>query len=177
MIPLRYKLELTLLSALPPLTTLLLLFLSAVPTHIPGWAEVVPLLGYTSVYYWLLIAPRRMPMSFMFVVGALQDVLLGTPLGISSLLYMLFRTLVASQRRMLAREAFFVQWPYFCVYMLCITVITWGVMGLYGMALPPIAPALVQCVLTMGFYPAVHAVLFVLHHISSRKHIAALHRK
>ncbi len=95
---------------LPLSLTLVLIFLNALPTRLPGFAQVAPLLPLIGVYYWSIFRPELMPPSVAFGLGLLYDIIGGLPLGVSSLIFLATQGLTASQRRFFHGKPFRIAW-------------------------------------------------------------------
>jgi rod shape-determining protein MreD len=94
----------------PFATTLFLLLLTAVPTHVPGFAGIPPMLPLMGVYYWAIYRPDLLPAWAAFVIGLLADGLAGTPVGVNALVMLLVQGTAASQRRFFLGKSFTVTW-------------------------------------------------------------------
>ena len=53
----------------PFLLTLVLVFISVLPTRIPIYAEVAPVLALVAVYHWAIYRPNLMPLWCVFLLG------------------------------------------------------------------------------------------------------------
>ena len=74
---------------LVPLGAAIGLVLSAhIPTHLPGFSTITPLLGLTAVYHWSLHRPDIFPSIAAFGLGLLTDALSGAPFGINALIFL-----------------------------------------------------------------------------------------
>lgn len=125
---------------------------------LPGISLVFPLFLAMAVYYWSLFGHAFFPLWFVFLMGLLQDILTGLPLGVSALTYSGLWWLVQSQRRYLTKEPFLVIWFGFAVAVSLLGVVTWMVLSLYYATPMPWQDAAVQLILTVLFYPAAHLV-------------------
>ena len=56
--------------------------------RIPGYAEIAPVLALMAVYHWAIYRPNLMPLWSIFVLGVLQDLLSGVPLGLYILVFL-----------------------------------------------------------------------------------------
>lgn len=144
----------------PFLTALLFAFLSVVPLNLPGFAVVMPAFAFMAVFHWTVYRPDLMPLSAVFVVGLLLDLLNGTPfVGMSALVLLLARTAVMSQRKWFANRTFVVVWLGFLVVAVGAYVVLWAlVSALHGAPLD-LRPFVFQAVLTVACYPVASYVL------------------
>ncbi len=84
----------------PFLSTLCFVLVSVVPVQIPGFAAVTPSFALMAVFHWTIYRPDLLPLTAVFVLGLLLDLLNGTPyLGVAALTLILARTAVLNGRR------------------------------------------------------------------------------
>jgi len=133
--------------------TLILVIVNMIPMHIPGYARVVPLLSLMAVYHWTVFRPELLPAAAVFVIGLLQDILSGTPIGIHALVFLIVYGVVISQRRFLAGKSFAVVWLGFSIVATGAAVISWVLMSMYHAALVDPRPVFFQYLLTLGVFP------------------------
>lgn len=107
------RLDLVARSLFPFALTLLLVMVSIVPLRIPDLSPIVPSLGIIAVYYWVIYRPELMPGWAVFLLGLVQDLLGGGPLGIHALVFLLLVAAVGAQRRFLATGSFAFVWAIF----------------------------------------------------------------
>lgn len=144
---------------IPGMCTLVLLLLSLLKIGLAGLALFPVDICLISIYYWTIFRPNAMPFWFVFVLGVIRDSLMGTPLGLSSLVFLLFRLYVLSQQRFLAKEAFFAMWMGFGLVAVPTLTAYWLFSSIYFRSLLPFAPLAMQWVFTFGLYPLLH-ILF-----------------
>ena len=75
-------------SSAPFVLSLVLVVLSVIPTHIPFYMEVAPILPLVSIYHWAIYRPNLLPVFAVFILGLLQDILVGTPIGLYTLVFL-----------------------------------------------------------------------------------------
>ena len=144
---------------MPMLTTVVCVFVSVVPAHLPAFTAVTPAFALMAIYHWTLYRPDLLPFVAVFAVGLLLDMLTGAPLGISSLVLLLAYALVLSQREHLLMRRFSVVWVGFLAVTAAAAVLQWAVVSLfYGMLLD-VRAFLFQGVLTVATYPVVSYLL------------------
>lgn len=153
MILLWRRLEQHLRNLVPFLTALLLLLISLIPLHIPGYAGIVPMLTLTAVYYWGLYRSDLLPAWAVFFVGLLQDLLSGAPIGLNTSIFLLVYGIVVSHRRYFLHESFSIAWVSFMVIAAGASVLQWiGFSLLYSTFQNPIL-GVFQYLLTIALYP------------------------
>ena len=140
---------------MPTATTILCVFATVVPIHLPGFAVVTPAFVLVAVYHWSIYRPDLLPFVATFAAGLLLDLLNGAPLGISSLVLLLSRALVVGQRGLFVGHGFTVVWAGFVGLAAAAAVFEWTIVSVfYGLLLDP-RPFLFQAVLTVSAFPVV----------------------
>lgn len=133
--------------------TLTLLLLTAVPTRLPGFAGIAPMLPLMGVYYWAIYRPDLLPAWAAFLVGLLYDVIGGTPLGVNALVLLLVQGVSASQRKFFLGKSFLVAWWAFGLLAAGAIGLSWLLVTvLNGRVVDP-APVIFEYLLTMGLFP------------------------
>lgn len=133
--------------------TLVLVVVSVVPLHIPGFARVAPLLPLIAVYHWAIYRPRLLPAFAVFVIGLLQDTLTGTPIGVNALVFIGVYGVVLSQRRFFAGKSFAVVWLGFTVVAAGAALSSWILVSVYNLTLVAPRAVLFQYLMTLGVFP------------------------
>lgn len=77
---------------------------------------VVPPLYLIPIFFWLVYAPQLMPLTTIFIVGLIKDILTGAPVGISSLILVLMATGLVSQAEILKQQIKTVVWGFFGLF-------------------------------------------------------------
>jgi rod shape-determining protein MreD len=72
-------------SIIPFLTILFLIIIMMLPYKIAMIGDIMPFLTLIGVYYWSVFRARRLPIWIVFILGVLQDILLGSPIGMMAL--------------------------------------------------------------------------------------------
>jgi rod shape-determining protein MreD len=90
----------------------------------------------------------------VFGIGLLVDLLTGTPyVGISSLIFLLARAAVMSQRKLFVNRTFPIVWLGFLVLTLCAFLLLWALVSVLHGGTIGIRPFAFQAVLTVACYP------------------------
>lgn len=147
----------------PGLCTLLLLLLSLAPIGLSGFALFPIDVCLISIYYWAIFRPSAMPFWFVFLLGVVRDALMGMPLGIASLVFILFRLAVLSQQRYLVKETFWATWAGFALITVPTLLIQWLLASAFAKTLLPVQDVVMQWIFTFGLYPLLHIVFNALY--------------
>lgn len=140
---------------LPFLSALLLLVVMVLPFKIAYFDNLMPFLTLIAVYYWSVFKPHLMPTSAVFVIGLLQDILSGGPLGMMALLLVLVRVFVLNQGRNFLERDFLFNWLVFVVLSLVFGLANWAVASYYLRDAQNFWNTLGQSILTIAIFPAV----------------------
>lgn len=133
--------------------TLALMLLTVVPTRIPGFAAVAPMLPLMGVYYWAIYRPDLLPAWAAFLIGLLYDIIGGTPLGVNALVMLLVQGTAASQRKFFLGKSFAVAWWAFGLLTGGAVGLAWLLVSfLIGRTIDP-APVIFEYLLTLSVFP------------------------
>ena len=137
----------------PFAATLFLLLLTSVPSHLPAFAGVVPMLPLMGVYYWAIYRPDLLPAWLAFLVGLLHDVVGGTPLGVGALVMLLVQGTAASQRRFFLGKSFAVTWWAFGLLAGGAIGLQWMLVSILVGRAAETGPVMFQYLLTLACFP------------------------
>lgn len=149
----------------PILTTLAVVLVSVVPTRIPAFGYLTPALTLMAVYYWAIYRPDLMPMLGVFLLGLLQDLLIGGLLGTHAFIFLLTYGLVVSQRRFFHNKSFGVVWWGFMLIATGAAILSWLIAALHATAILDTRGPLVSLALTILLYPPMAALLSQAHKV------------
>lgn len=133
--------------------TVLLVLINVMPMQVPGLSRVMPLFPLMSIYLWAVLHPELMPAYAVFLVGFLQDVLIGTPIGLHILTCLMVYGTVAWQRRFLTGKSFAVIWVGFLLVAAGTTVANWLLISIYYVEFLQIEALVYQYLLSVGSFP------------------------
>lgn len=150
------------LAIIPLLATVVLVLLGAVPTRLPEFGAVTPVLSLAAIYFFAIYRPSILPAPAVFGIGLFQDALLGLPFGLSALVLLGVYGVIVSQRNAFRGRPFLIAWAGFAVVMPVAMAATWAIVSLLsGTFVPPLA-AIFQALITVAVYPLVNVVLAAL---------------
>ncbi len=132
---------------------LFLVIAGTLPLYIPDYGPVAANLALMAVFYWAVYRPDLMPPLAAFVIGLLQDILIGTPLGMNALILVLVRAVVVSQGGLFRTKSFPVMWWGFAMVALGAAVLLWGMAAALNFAALNPLPVAFQCALTVALFP------------------------
>lgn len=150
------RLELLFLGSLPALVTVLLTVVYLSTKHITGLNVFMPLLPIIPMFYWSMMQARDMPYWFVFCIGLVIDAVTGLPMGLSSLLFILFLLMVHAQRKYFHKEAFVIKWGYFALLLAVCNLAGWMLLTFFMPQSRPVLAVFLQWVFTLCIYPLLH---------------------
>lgn len=159
------KLDLVARRITPFLITFGLVVLSQVPMHLPAPVPVTPAFAFASIYFWTLHNPDMLPAPAVFVVGFLQDILSGVPIGLNAFTMLVGYGIVASQRRFFFGRSFVMLWWGFAAIAVFIGLLQWFAISLLAGQFLSIAVITIEQITAIALYPVL-AYFFVAAHRS-----------
>ena len=135
--------------------SLILVVLSVLPTHIPGYMQIAPVLALISIYHWAIYRPNLLPIFAVFILGLLQDLLLGTPVGLYVLVFLTVHGVVLSQRRFFVGKSFIFFWFGFAVISMLASIESYFLGSIWNVILLDFNAATFQYLILLGIFPAV----------------------
>jgi rod shape-determining protein MreD len=140
---------------LPVLSTLLLGFVSILPVDIPRWGEMAPPLILVGVFYWSLVRPDLMQPATAFLLGLVEDLVTGAPIGSGALVMVITQWIMRGQQRFLANRPFLLLWAAFLPVIMMATILEWLVYATLTFHAVPILIALARMALGFVLFPVV----------------------
>jgi len=147
------RLDQTARHLMPFAVTTLAMLLGMVPMQIPYYAVVTPPLVLVSIFYWAIHRPDLLRPSVVFLLGVLQDLLSGAPLGISPLVYIIAYWLLIAQRRFFLGGGFLALWWGFAIVAMVAALVQWLAYSVILVSLVDFAPAGFQALLAIAVFP------------------------
>ena len=142
-------------SVIPFMTVLFLIIIMILPYNMPLLGDIMPYLTLIGVYYWSVFKPELMPVSVVFVIGILQDILLGSPLGLTSLLLVVVQQFIFFQGRRFLERDFLFNWFVFVMIVIGFGTLSWIIVSLYFRVFLDYIGVIGQILLTIAFYPLI----------------------
>ncbi|MGV6802513.1 MAG: rod shape-determining protein MreD [bacterium] len=126
--------------------------------HIP-----TPILPLIVIYFWSIYAPDYLPSWATFVIGLLQDLLLGGHPGVWAVVFLSTQYLILSQRDYFLGRDQFVVWIGFAMAAALAGIMLWLLISLLTGSWLVIMPLVWQILVTIAFYPLMAVIFSNLH--------------
>lgn len=142
-------------NVVPAALGVLLVILSTIPFYIPGYSQTAANFVLMAVFYWAVHRPDLLSPITVFLIGLLQDILVGMPPGMNALILILVRGIAVSQSRVFSSRSFLILWWGFGVVAFATAFVVWGLSALYTLSLIDPLPGIFQAAMTMALFPFV----------------------
>ena len=116
-----------------------------------------------ALYYWSIYRPTLLPRWLVFVIGCLMDFLVGFPVGMSAVLFLIVQWFVGSQRKFLMAQSFLFVWFGFFVVSVSVLAAQWSIFSVVAGHAYPLKPLLVSAFLGGVLFPFVALLLHFTH--------------
>jgi rod shape-determining protein MreD len=157
------QLDAHLRALVPFATSLIAVLIDAAPLVGAGPSGLNSFVTLCAVYFWSLYRPDLFTPTATFVTGLVYDGLAGLPLGLSSLVLLLVRTLMVVQQRFFLARSFPVIWCCFLLLAPAVEAARWLLSCLWWGHLFALQPTLLELLVTMALYPAASWLLGRIH--------------
>lgn len=139
--------------ALPVATTFLASLFSVVSLPMSGYVSVAPSLTLMAIYCWTVWRPHSLPYGAVFLIGMLEDLLRGLPLGLTPLLLLILQAVLRAQQGHIAGRTFDVFWIAFALAAALHALLQWlAAVALSGGYVGP-EPGIFQLMFSVAVFP------------------------
>jgi len=143
----------------PFIIALLLVMISVIPTHLPGFTQVSPLLALIAVYHWGVYRPDLMPSLAVFILGLFQDLIGGGPMGLHAFVLLVMYGMLLTQRRFFYGKSFMVIWLGFAIVASSSIFAYWAIASIYYLKLLQPYSFGFQYIITLTVFPVISWML------------------
>lgn len=158
-----HHLDRTARNLMPVGTTIVAMLVGMVPLPLPGYASVTAPLMLMCLFYWVIHRPDLLRPILVFMIGILQDLIGGTPIGMTPLALILAYWLLITQRRFFLGRSFVMLWIGFALVAALAAAVQWLVFAVMTASLLDATPAIVQALLGVALFPLVAYLLQRMH--------------
>ena len=137
----------------PFFSTVLCILFTMIPLGLSNAFMAPPSFALMAIFTWILVRPSLMPAAAVVVLGLLQDLIWGGPLGLWGVVFLLAYVLTLSQRQFLNGRGFGITWAAFGVVAVVCELLAWIIASLFYWQVMPVLPILSQTILSFAFYP------------------------
>jgi len=137
----------------PFLMSIALVLASVLPVPAPGYTAIAPAFALMSLYHWAIYRPNLLPVSAVFAIGVLHDLLTGSPVGLFTLVFLTVYGVALTQRRFIAGKSFLIYWFGFAILALGGAAEGWLLASIWHFRPLDPHPVLFQFFLSVGTFP------------------------
>ena len=137
-----------------PLFLLIYICISEFHTQFYYWNIFSFNFQFILIYYWILRDPSILGYGFVFLCGAINDVVLSLPLGTSSLSYLFVALVAAYVRNATVRTSLFTDWFTFVIAIFIGNFITYFLLKRFTLMKPEYVTMFYNSLFTFILYPA-----------------------
>lgn len=135
--------------------TSLLALISTIPLRMPHDLSVVPDLSLMAVFYWTVYRPDLLPLTAVFAIGLMQDLVTGGPIGVTPLILVGTYGILLNQRRVFLGKPFMLTWWGFMMVASASSLVSFLVACIGVGAIVPLQQAVLQYLSTLLLFPLV----------------------
>ncbi len=146
-------------SLFPFLSAVFCILLTMVPLGLSTGYLAPPSFSLVAIYIWILARPDLMPPTAVFLLGILQDLFWGGPVGLWGAVFLIVWAFTLSQRQFLAGRGFGLTWATFGVVAIGSSVLAWIIASVFYGTPMPVIPILSLTVLSFAVYPVFARIL------------------
>lgn len=144
---------LALRSSVPALFALLLSLIMLAPAARGAAGYIMPHLTLMFVYYWTIHRPALVPPPVTAIIGLFQDLLWGSPLGLTVILLLLTQAFLVNQQALFTRRSFIIGWIGFAAVTVVAMAVGWFLASAYATEIMPPTPMIIHALSTIAAYP------------------------
>jgi len=145
----------TLKLLIPITSTILLMLFFLSPNSFSFWSYMTPSIAMCCVYYWLLNGPENFDLGSVYIIGALEDLLSTTPLGVNIITLLVIYIIISNQEKFFYRKTFDVTWWSFSIVAAISFVIKWVIISIYYQKAIPVDLMILSYCMTFVLYPII----------------------
>jgi rod shape-determining protein MreD len=137
----------------PFLLTVFFILCVRIPVGTGVSTNMIPMLGLMYVFYWTINRRRIVPVWSVFLLGLVEDLVVGGPIGILSILLVVVHGGLDNNRRFFVNRSFILSWLGFSIICIGISIMYWFLEVFhFGGFLSPL-PLIFKSISTIIFYP------------------------
>ena len=138
----------------PVVTMLLLALISSMPLSSSHAFEIFPMLNIIVIFYWTVYRPDLVPPAVLFLIGLIDDVVMGTPLGLMASIFVLLYGVTLSQRQFFIGKPFYITWLGFSIISAVCIGLIWVLVALFAGRLGIVFIPFIKYTLTLLSFPS-----------------------
>lgn len=150
-----HRIDLWIRNKYPIAMAVLALFFMMVPFKIPHYSFIKPEFLLSIIYFWAVHKPENLGNGKVFLLGLFSDLFEGTPIGITSLTFVVTFATASQLRRFIINRPFIVSFWGLAIIGLGAFFIKWFLVSSSCNQFLPLKEMFISYLLTLAFYPVI----------------------
>ena len=138
----------------PVVIMLLLALIGSMPLGAFHTFEIFPMLNIIVIFYWTVYRPDLVPPAVLFLIGLIDDVVMGTPLGLMASIFVLLYGVTLTQRQFFIGKSFYITWLGFSIISAVCIGLIWVLVALFAGRLGIVFIPFIKYTLTLLSFPS-----------------------
>ena len=138
----------------PVVTMLLLALIGSMPLGSFDTFEIFPMLNIIVIFYWTVYRPDLVPPFVLFLIGLIDDVVMGTPLGLMASVFVVLYGVTLTQRQFFIGKSFYVTWLGFSIISAFCICLIWVLVALFAGRLGIVITPFIKYTITLLSFPS-----------------------
>ena len=138
----------------PVVTMLVLALIGSMPLGSFHTFEIFPMLNIIAIFYWTIYRPDLVPPVVLFLIGLIDDVVMGTPLGLMASVFLFAYGITLSQRQFFIGKPFYVTWLGFSIISAFSIFLIWVLLALFAGRLGVVIAPFIKYTITLLSFPS-----------------------
>ena len=159
------------LIALIPILILFYLSFNSIDFSVQKYYFLSTNFTHILIFYWVLRKPEILPYGFIFIAGFINDVVLGLPIGVSSVTYLILAGCAAYIRYLTVRPSLLSDWIAFLPSILITNSIYFIIIKLLFEIEISYLNLIFNTLFTICLYPLIGGIFNILFNFIIRKHV------
>ena len=136
----------------PTLSIIFLIFINILVSN--NFFDFGQLFVFQAIFFWILYAPKFLPLSIILIAGVFQDIIYLSPVGSTALIFLLLVFLFEKYSKLFLEPSFVELFTSFIILFIIGTITLWGLNSIINLKFLPININLAyEILLNLFFFP------------------------
>jgi rod shape-determining protein MreD len=139
------------------ISVLMLIIINHAVFNVPNLMWSMPWLSTIGVFFWAIFAKKEFQFAQVFMLGVLEDIIVGTVFGFHAFLLIVAYRIALQQQKYLVGKPFKVIWFGFTLTLIFVFVVAFGLTSILGSGISSVSPF--NWLITCLSFPLVYVIL------------------
>ena len=149
--------------AIAQMVILIMFAFNVMTLSIPMLDVIRPAFFLMGLFYWAIYRPALLSVLWVLLLGIVYDVLMGFPIGLHSLLFLLIQYVIKTQRLFFMGQSFITIWFGFVLALALLLFSEWVIFSLLQGVMVNIKETAWSLLLSVFLFPFISMLLFLIH--------------